>query len=134
MGVISVIILGGFKLGISNVPNRNDMGQVYKMGQKAGSENAEYFVFEEEKLFGMQFYLNGMMQRVTLTGKESWADANIDDLISSLRSEESNAEYLILSSTKKAPLIERAFSDSNLDIQKTENKYWIWFRVTQKEE
>jgi len=110
------------------------MGQVYTLGQQAGSANAEYFVFEEDKLFGMQFYLNGTMQRVTLKGHESWADVGIDDLLSSLRSENMATEYLILSSRKKAPLLERALSDSDLDVQKTENKYWIWFRITQQEQ
>jgi hypothetical protein len=74
------------------------------------------------------------MQRLTLKGQEPWADAGIDDLLSSLRSENMAAEYLILSSRKKAPLVERALSGSDLDVQKTENKYWIWFRVTQQEQ
>jgi 4-amino-4-deoxy-L-arabinose transferase len=134
IGVVSVIILAVFRLGVSHVPNRHNMGQVYTMGQQAGSANAEYFVFEEDKLFGMQFYLNGTMQRVTLKGHESWSDAGIDDLLSSLRSENMAAEYLILSSRKKAPLVERALSGSDLDVQKTENKYWIWFRITQQEQ
>jgi len=42
------------------------------------------------------------------------------------------AEYLILSSRKKAPRIENALSDPDLDVQKTENKHWIWYRVSKK--
>ena len=80
----------------------------------------------------MQYYLNGIMQRVTQTGRESWADTSIDDLLSSLRSEKMDAEYLILSSRKKAPRIENALSDHDLDVQKTENKHWIWYRVSKK--
>lgn len=134
IGFISVVLLTAFRLGVSYVPNRNNMRQVYIMGQQAGSSNAEYYVFEEDKLFGMQFYLNGTMQRVTLKGHESWADAGIDDLLSSLGSENMATEYLILSSRKKVPLIERALSGSDLDIQKTENKYWVWFRISQQEQ
>lgn len=134
IGFISVVLLTAFRLGVSYVPNRNNMRQVYIMGQQAGSSNAEYYVFEEDKLFGMQFYLNGTMQRVTLKGHESWADAGIDDLLSSLGSENMATEYLILSSRKKVPLIERTLSGSDLDIQKTENKYWVWFRISQQEQ
>jgi len=132
VAVISVILLAGLKFGIANFPNRNNMKQVYQMGLEAGSRSAEYFVFEEDRLYGMQYYLNGMMQRVTQTGGESWADTSIDDLLSSLRSEKMASEYLILSSKKKATLIEGALSDSDFDIQKTENKYWTWYRVSKK--
>jgi hypothetical protein len=133
VGVISVIIFTGLKFGIAQFPNRNNMQQVHLMSRGIGSRNAEYFVFEEDKLFGMQFYLNGTMQRVTITGQESWADTSIDDLLSSLYSEKTAAEYLILSSVKKAPLIERVLSGSDIEVQKTGNKHWVWFRVTQKE-
>ncbi len=133
VGVISVIILTGLKFGIAQFPNRNNMQQVYMMSRGIDSRNAEYYVFEEDKLFGMQFYLNGTMQRVTITGRESWADTSIDDLLSSLINEKTAAEYLILSSVKKASLIERVLSDSDIEVQKTGNKHWVWFRVTQKE-
>jgi 4-amino-4-deoxy-L-arabinose transferase len=131
IGVVSVIVLAGLKFGIALLPNRNNMKQVFQMSLEAGSRNPSYFVFEEDKLYGMQFYLNGMMQRVTPTGRESWADTSTDDLLSSLQSEKMAAEYLLLSSQKKAFLIEGALSHPGLNVQKTENKYWIWFRVTQ---
>lgn len=134
VGVVSAIILVGLKFGIAHFPNRNNMHQVSMMSRELVSRNTEHFVFEEDKLFGMQFYLNGTMQRVTITGQEPWADTSIDDLLSSLRSENSTAEYLILSSARKAPLIERALSDSGLDVQKTASKHWVWFRLSQKEQ
>jgi len=134
VGVVSAIILVGLKFGIAHFPNRNNMHQVSIMSRELVSRNTEHYVFEEDKLFGMQFYLNGTMQRVTITGQEPWADTSIDDLLSSLRSENSTAEYLILSSVRKAPLIERALSDSDLDVQKTASKHWVWFRLTQKEQ
>jgi 4-amino-4-deoxy-L-arabinose transferase len=132
VAVISVILLAGLKFGIANFPNRNNMKQVYQMSLEMGSKNADYFVFEDNKLYGMQYYLNGMMQRVTLTGQESWADAGIDNLLSSLRSAKITTEYLILANKKKSPRIESALSDPDLDVQKTEDKHWIWYRVTQK--
>lgn len=97
------------------------MGQVYIMSQQTVSINTEYFVFEEDKLFGTQFCLNGIMQQVTLTGIEAWADTSIDDLVSSLRNENTPVEYLILSSRKKASLVEHVLTDTDFDIQKTEN-------------
>ena len=132
IAVVSVVLLTGFKVSIAFFPNRNNMKQVYQMGMEAGSRSAEYFVFEEDRLYGMQYYLNGIMQRVTQTGRESWADTSIYGLLSSLRSEKMATEYLILSSRKKAPRIENALSDPDLDVQKTEDKHWIWYRVSKK--
>lgn len=132
IAIVSVILLAGFKLVVASFPNKNNMKQVYQMGLEAGSRNAEYFVFEEDKLYGMQFYLNGMMQRLTLTGQESWADISVEDLLSSLNGEKIAKEYMILASKKKVLRIQRALSDTDLDVQTTENKYWIWYTISQK--
>ena len=132
VAVVSVVVFAGFKFGIASFPNRNNMQQVYQLSLEAGNRNAEYFVFEEDKLYGMQFYLNGIMQRVTPTGRELWADISVEDLLSSLQSEKVSKKYLILSSRKRAYLIEGTLSDSGFDVQKTENKYWIWYKVSQK--
>jgi hypothetical protein len=78
--------------------------------------------------------LNGMMQRVTLKGREPWADASIADLLSSLRREKTDLDYLILSSTQKAPYIEVALAAEDLEVKKTGNKNWVWFRVTHNAE
>jgi len=134
IGVISTIILTGLKFGIAHFPNRNNMQQVSMLVQEFGGRNAEYYVFEEDKLFGMQFYLNGTMQRVTRTGQESWADSSIDELLTSLRSQNASGEYLILSSIKKAPLVERKLSDPDLEVQKIGNNHWVWFKITKKEQ
>lgn len=72
------------------------------------------------------------MQRVTLTGRESWANTNIDDLLSSLRREKRGIECLILARKGKAPSLERVLSVSDFDIQTRGNKYWVWYRVSQK--
>ncbi len=132
IGAISVIILAVLKLGIAQFPNRNNMQQVDMIAREIGGKNIEYFVFEEDKLFGMQFYLNGKMQRVTTTGQEPWSDTSIDDLLSSLRNDKTTAGYLILSSMKKVRNIEAALSESGLEVEKTGNKHWIWFKVNQK--
>jgi 4-amino-4-deoxy-L-arabinose transferase len=132
IGVLSVVILGGFKWGLAHFPNRNNMKQVYQMSLEAGNRNTEYFVFEDDKLFGMQFYLNGMMQRVTRTGQESWADMSVEDLLSSLQGEKVPKKILILSTKKKAQFIEAALSNSGFDVQKTDSKYWIWYTVSKK--
>mgnify|MGYP003334225271 CR=1 FL=1 len=58
---------------------------------------------------------------------------SVEELLSSLHSEKTTTEYLILSSVKKAPLIERVLLDSDLEVQKTGSKHWVWLRVTQKE-
>jgi 4-amino-4-deoxy-L-arabinose transferase len=132
VAVVSVVVFAGFKFGIASFPNRNNMQQVYRLGLEAGNRNAEYFVFEEDKLYGMQFYLNGTMQRVTSTGRELWADIGVEDLLSTLQGEKISKKYLVLSSRKKAPFIEDILSDSGFDVQKTENKYWVWYKISQK--
>ncbi|OPY81084.1 MAG: Undecaprenyl phosphate-alpha-4-amino-4-deoxy-L-arabinose arabinosyl transferase [Syntrophorhabdus sp. PtaU1.Bin153] len=133
VATVSVLLLAGLKYGISVFPNRNNMKHVYEMGLELVNDSPEYFVFEEDKLYGMQYYLDGMMQRVTRTGGESWADVGIDDLLSSLNSNRNATEYLILSRTKKKSFLEKAFSSHEVDVRTTGNKYWTWFLISQKQ-
>ncbi|HBE45289.1 MAG TPA: hypothetical protein DDW17_07550 [Deltaproteobacteria bacterium] len=130
IGTVSIILLVVFKLGIAYTPNKNDMKQVYTMVQQTDSRNAEYFVFDEDKLYGMQFYLNGIMQRVTRTGGESWAATSMDNLLLSIREKKLPSEHLILVRRKKVPLVRDALVDAGLNVQEIESKYWIWFRIT----
>jgi 4-amino-4-deoxy-L-arabinose transferase len=132
VGFVSVLILAGFKWGLAHFPNRNNMKQLYAMSLEDENRNADYFVFEEDKLFGMQFYLNGMMQRVTLNGQEPWSDITIEELLTALQGEKASKKYLILSTRKKAPLIEATLRDSDFTIEKTENKYWVWYSISKK--
>lgn len=132
VGFVSVLFLSAFRLAIAHFPNRNNMKQVFAMSNELGSRNREYFVFGEDKLYGMQYYLNGAMQRVTIKGKEPWADASIADLLSSLDGERMDVEYLVLSSTQRAPFFERALTSPHMDVQKRGNSQWVWFRITKK--
>ena len=132
IATISVILLVGLRLGIAYIPNKNDMKQVYMLVHQADIKDAQYFVFEEERLYGMQFYLNGAMKRVTQTGGEPWAATSIGELISALRSEGRISECLILVSKKKAHLLRDALKDTDLDIKEIQGKYWIWFRLTKR--
>lgn len=134
VGVVSAIILVGLKFEIAHFPNRNNMYQVSMMVREFNSRNVKHFVFEEDKLFGMQFYLNGTMQRLSRTGTEPWADMSVEDLLLSLQGERTSNKYLILSTRKKAPLIEPSLLDSNFEVEKIENKSWIWYAVSQRDQ
>jgi 4-amino-4-deoxy-L-arabinose transferase len=133
VATVSVVLLAGFKYGISMFPNKNNMKHVYEMSLELVNDSPGYCVFEEDKLYGMQYYLDGMMQRVTRTGSEAWADIGINDLLSSMNNKKNTAKYLILSRNKKKPFLENVFSSRELDIQTTGNKYWTWFLISQKQ-
>lgn len=132
IAVLSVIVLTGLRLAVAYFPNRNNMKQVFQMTHDAGSRTSGYFVFEEDKLYGMQFYLQGTMQRVGLTGNEPWADASIDQLINDLKNEKVGTRYLILASRKRVPRLEAALANTSVDVEKIDSKYWVWFIISKK--
>lgn len=134
IGFVSVLLLSGFKWGLAQFPNRNNMKQLYEMGLEAGNRNADYFVFEEDKLYGMQFYFNGTLQRLTLAGQEPWSDITVEELLTALQGEKASKKYVILSSKRKAPLIEGILSESDFNVEKTENKYWVWYSISQQDQ
>lgn len=129
---ISVLVLAGAKYWISINPNRNNMKQVYEMSLGLGSENPDYYLFQEDKLYGMQYYLKGKMQRVTVGGGEEWADAGIEQLLSSLDGNKRATSYLVLSRTRKVASLDKALSGRDLDVKARGNKHWIWYLISQK--
>lgn len=132
VATISVFILVGAKYGIARLPNRNNMKQVYEMSLQLNRTKSEYFVFQEERLYGMQYYLNGRMRRVTVEGSEPWADGAIGDLVSSLENGQNIGPWLILTSARKAPLLEKALSGHEVDVRTRRDKHWVWYEISRK--
>ena len=54
-------------------PDKNDMSRIEKLLTEESALPERIFVYKQPLFHGLQFYVEGRMQRVSDTGKESWA-------------------------------------------------------------
>ena len=107
------------------IPNRKNMKPVYEMCRAMDGHGTEFLAFEEPKLFGLQFYLNGHLQRVSVSGKEPWADHSLEESLRKIQGSRSSASYVFISSRQNAPILHQALGRRGLPCKRLEDRYWI---------
>lgn len=65
----------------AHVHSQNDMRALAADVRNAAGPGAPLWLFEEDRMFGLDFYLDGEVRRVTRTGDEPWADASLAGLL-----------------------------------------------------
>jgi len=126
LAVCTGFVLVGVKGLAAYYPSAKNMKALYGLCRRAGGDNAAFVVFDESKLYGLQFYLNGRLQRVSLTGKEAWADGTLQDAISKVRGlVSSGPPYVFISYRKGAPALYDILRESGIRFKGFDNEYWI---------
>lgn len=81
IALITALILVGAKGVIAFFPSSSNMKQLHEAVVRAVPDQAGVVVFNHDKLYGLQFYLDGRLRRVTVRGDEAWSDGRLDDSI-----------------------------------------------------
>lgn len=120
MAAFSVILLAAVKKIGAFYPNKNDMRALFTMCRTVGTETSNYS-FMENKLYGLQFYLDGNLKRLSLNGSEAWADGKIQDILDriKLKDPEFSGPHLFVTGNDHAPTLRQAFADSGIQVQET---------------
>jgi hypothetical protein len=108
------------------LPNKNNMKKpLYDICQRIGGGNAEeVIVFNKSKLFGLQFYMDGRLQRVSPTGKESWANGSIEDTIQEMQ-RSSLSSHVFITEKQQAPILCNVLRKSGVQFQRFNNGYRV---------
>jgi len=129
VAVLTVFVLAGLKGGMSFLPNKNNMKPLYDICQRISGDNVEeVIVFNKSKLYGLQFYMDGRLQRVSPTGKESWADGSIENTIQKVQRSASLSRVLI-SDKQQAPMLCNVLRKSGVQFQRFNNGYWVAYLI-----
>lgn len=125
VAVCTGFVLVGVKGLAAYYPSAKNMKTLYHLCRRAGGDNASFVAFDKAKLYGLQFYLNGRLQRVSLTGKEAWADGTVQDAISKVKGAVSSGPYVFISHRKRAPTLYGVLRASGVPFKRVDNKYWV---------
>jgi hypothetical protein len=72
-----------------------DMSPLLAAVSGSAGRDADVRAFGEEHLFGLQFYLDGRLRRVSADGTEAWADERLSDTLVAVRADPARAHVLV---------------------------------------
>jgi 4-amino-4-deoxy-L-arabinose transferase len=84
IAVVTACVLVAVKGVCAVVPYRNDMRRLYRMVRSAREGPVAVSSLNRAKLYGLQFYLDGRLRRLSSPGKEAWADGIAADEVAAL--------------------------------------------------
>ncbi len=96
--VLSFISVVAVKAAAPYYPSKRNIKAVYNMCKEYDLPDTRFFLVQT-KSWGIQFYLNGRVVRLSETGSEPWADATIESVLKNIMDE---------NISKELPVTERA--------------------------
>ena len=82
----------------AQVGSEADMRPVAELCHRVAPPKARFVLVQKSKCHGLQFYLNGNLERITLTGTEPWANGRLRDLVADIASPTDRPRVLIVPS------------------------------------
>lgn len=112
VALLSVALIVGLKAAAAYVyTSWHDMRRLAAAARVVGGPEARYRIWEEETLYGLQFYLDGAVERIT-RGPEPWTDRTLPAEIARLRA--STVPHVFVSARRDTPALTGALSAAGL--------------------
>jgi len=129
MALISVGIMVGLKGFAAFYPSSRNMKSLYRKCKAFGGEGSRVAVFDRRKLYGLQFYLDGRLERVSYTGREAWADAGIQQVLELLRKDPAKAPNLFVVDKEQEKDFRKLLDHAHLSYERDDGAYWRLYRL-----
>jgi len=114
--------------GISSIyPNHNNMKQLHALVKAIRADDEEVVSFNQPKLFGLQFYLQGNLKRIS-TQKRPWADEDISSFLKRIKKE--HRAKIIITEKKDEPLFKKIMKDAGISFIVSSTLNWTIIRTT----
>lgn len=124
IAAITAALLIGLKGVSSRVESRMNMGALQAMVREAGGETAIAYVFNQNKLYGLKFYLDGRMGRMTLSGREDWADSSVERVARTVREARRPRRHVLVARDYDLPTFSRAWEDAGMGLTCRKGSRW----------
>ncbi len=96
IALVSAVVLVGVKGLATYYPSKRDMRRLYRACRAFGGARAHVAVFDRRKLYGLQYYLDGYLDRFSYTGKEPWANGAVGDVLKKVQDGMTSLPYLFV--------------------------------------
>jgi len=129
VALISVLVIVLVKALGPHVSVRRDMARLYDRAAAAAGGEAAYVLFRERELYGFQFYAGGNVQRVSVSGREPWADKTLGATVDEIVNKPLSQAYVIISGQQSAVVVRRELYEAHVTWTETEESRWKLFVI-----
>jgi 4-amino-4-deoxy-L-arabinose transferase len=131
LAVLCGLALVAIKGGSSLLDSPKDMRRLHALCQEMAGPRPQVYVFSEEELFGLEFYLDGRFGRMTPTGDEPWADATVSDVLAEIARDPEPGRFALVAADHALHSLERALESSPLPFHCREQLEWAVCAATE---
>ena len=131
LAVISAVLAVGVKAVASVYPSSKDMKALYQLCRELKKDQTSVvYDFEGSKLYGLQFYLDGKLARLSISGHGPRVDASLAGAIREARTQPTPTSIVLICSHDRASQLDRVLEDLGVSFQHLEDRYWVLYLVT----
>jgi len=120
MACTGCVILICIKGLAANVDPKANIKSAARLCGRHATCNAEFVAVESSRLYGLQYYLGGHLTRVSITGKEPWADMSLRVMITRIEDADTDAEYVLIAKRNFVESLIRILKSRGLDFSMEE--------------
>jgi 4-amino-4-deoxy-L-arabinose transferase len=129
VAVVSIVLIVAGKAAYSRIPSHADMGRLYRTARSAAGGDSRFALYREKGLYGLEFYADGKIQRVSESPDENWADVDLSSFVEELLSDSQGGARVVIASDAHAGRVRDALSGAGLPYEETRDAGWRIFVV-----
>lgn len=130
IAMISAILLVCLKGAAAYYPSSHDMKRLDALCHTAGGNDMQVAVYSRFTLYGLQYYLNGRLERIAYPGLKAPADTTLEEVIDKLDGNTSGPKKLLVSSHKESGSLKQTLQASGHTFEEIEHGKWDLFIMT----
>ena len=129
IGLLSVFVLVSARAATACTRSRKDMKVLGRMCHQYELSKPDYYVWNQAKLFGLQFYLGGRLKRAAFSGDAEWADISARDLLTKLKREAPHRTNVVIVNKARNYDLDRIFSSRDINYSIVSNQNWALYAI-----
>ena len=122
IGITTLLVLVVMKGALAYIPISRNMHQLYRTCILQEKGDTVFLAFEQNKLFGLQFYLKGKLTRISTTGQEPWARETLNALLEEIRYHPKHDRYvLVVNASRNYIRLQKALATKQMPFTTTKH-------------
>lgn len=109
------------------------MRSLYSFCRPYNKKDIDFYAFNEINLFGLQFYLEREIQRVSLWEGRAWADVSVMTLMKTIKDTDTQDKSVFVACQENKPDYEAILLDLGYSLRELRgDRFWFLFSVKTK--
>jgi len=98
--IMASVIISSKRLS-ADFPSNNNMKHLYSICKREDTGETKFVLFNESKMFGLKFYMNGSLESVSDLPKAPWADRDLETLLKEIKDKPGYRKYVFIVKNKR---------------------------------